>query len=141
MARKAKGPIEVRINMEDFQRAMAEYPDLLAGRLVELVDDVEHRVFNSVRDRTPMLTGRARNSWARITINPYKRLIVSTLVYMRRLEVGWGVKKHKPAFKIPVGGYAMVRTTLQISVAFITLAVARLAGRSLRDQATIKKAA
>lgn len=149
MRKKGKGPLQVNIDTDDFEKAMAEFPGLIDGRVAELVAEVKDKAFASVVAKTPVgggagddHPGRARASWQLIKVNDYSYLIVSFLNYMRRLEVGWGAAKQKPGMKLPLGGYRMVRGTVAAMPKTIRAIAAKLAGKNLREQsADFKKAA
>lgn len=131
MARRGKsGPLQITIDEEQFSRALKSWPDTARRRSIEILDEAEKMIIQSLQQKTPVLTGRARASWTKIRFNYFSRAGVSFLNYIRRLEVGRRKKARRPGQKLPAGGYRMVRNTQKEIPTIIQVAAARILSRN-----------
>lgn len=135
-----KDALEIKITAAEFNRAMARWPGLAGVRTEAVVDEVEKFAFASIRAKTPVgggsyapwppdpHPGQARASWHVVKLGRYKRAIVSFLIYIRRLEVGWGAGHQLSGGgrRVPIGGYRMVRSTQKLLPRLIEIAAIRV---------------
>jgi hypothetical protein len=132
MARRSgKGPLQVSIDDEAFQRALKTWGPLSESRTIKVLDETENLILASLQNKTPVLTGRAKGSWTKVKFSLFSRGVVSFLVYIRRLELGRRKKSRRPGQKLPVGGYRMVRDTEKAVPQMINYAAQKVASGSL----------
>ena len=88
-ASKQARPFVVLVDAADFAGEIAKWPDMTEARLEDVLNDVTARAYQSVKERTPQLTGRARSQWFITLPSRFVRFIGNNIPYIRRLEHGW----------------------------------------------------
>lgn len=116
--------LEIQGSAAEFQKALASWPSIVRDRSARVVAVATQMARDEVVERTPLgATGKAKTSWYYVKLGPLSAGVVSFLIYIRRLEVGWGarrlgVRKGRRAAvarltiagrKMPIGGYRMMR--------------------------------
>lgn len=86
-----------------FAAALKSWPEIFDGRMETLLDEVEALSLANAKERTPVLSGEARDGWF-VSRGPFKRFIANNQPHILRLEHGWSKQPNR---------WYMIRSTIK----------------------------
>jgi hypothetical protein len=103
-ARMQAKPFVVRVDDHNFAGIIAQWPGLTENAVEAILNQTTALSFQSVKERTAVLTGEAQSQWFMTMSDRWSRFIGNNWPGIRRLEHGWS--------RQPNRGY-MVRATVK----------------------------
>lgn len=94
-ASQQKKPFVVQVEQRDFLAVINRWPGLVEDQVEQIVNEVTILAFANVKERTPVLTGRAKSQWFITVPSRFVRFIGNNVPYIRRLEHGWSRKSNR----------------------------------------------